>query len=186
VKTLKFAALGLAVALFSSVVVAEEGSSVKSGPQKGEELAGPFHPLNINGSKAGEKNCLYCSNGNNPVAMVFAREVTPAVQKLITKLDACVEANSDAKMGSFFVFCSDAEGLENRLKNVAKEAGLKKVILSIDNPAGPTDYNVNKDADVTVILYKKRKCVANFAFKKGEFTEKSIDKVLDAVPQITK
>lgn len=31
---------------------------IKSGLQPGEKLPGPFHPLNITGSKAGQKNCL--------------------------------------------------------------------------------------------------------------------------------
>ena len=31
---------------------------LKSGPEVGKELPGPFHPLNVNGAKAGEKNCL--------------------------------------------------------------------------------------------------------------------------------
>jgi hypothetical protein len=33
-------------------------AEVKSGPQAGEQLPGPFHPLNINGSAAGNKQCL--------------------------------------------------------------------------------------------------------------------------------
>jgi len=185
-KTLRIVALGLAAVLLASVVVAEEGTSVKSGPQKGEDLAGPFHPLNINGSKAGEKNCLYCSNGSNPVAMVFAREATPAVAKLVAKLDECVGKHTDAKMGSFVVFCSDEEGLKTKLEKMAKDADLKKVVLAIDNPSGPKGYNVNKDAEVTVILYKDRNCKANFAFKKGEFSEKSIKSIVEAVPSITK
>ena len=41
-------------------------AGLKSGPQVDEKLAGPFHPLNVNGAKAGQKNCLYCQNGNNP------------------------------------------------------------------------------------------------------------------------
>jgi hypothetical protein len=59
-KTFRILALGLAAALLTSVVVAEETAKVKSGPQVGEELAGPFHPLNINGKAAGKKHCLYC------------------------------------------------------------------------------------------------------------------------------
>jgi hypothetical protein len=185
-KTLRTVALGLAMALLVSAVVAEESNTIKSGPQKGETLAGPFHPLNINGAKAGEKNCLYCENGANPVAMVFATELTPAVKKLITKLDSCTAKNSDCRMGSFVVFCSDEEGLADQLKKVAKDAELKKTVLSIDNPSGPKGYNVNKDAGVTVVLYKERNVKANYAFKKGQFAEKDIDTIVEALPKITK
>jgi hypothetical protein len=178
-------ALTLALVLFAGVTAAEKkASTLVSGPQVGEELAGPFHPLNVTGSAAGKKNCLYCSNGANPVAMIFARETTPELTKLIKKLDAAVEANKSAKMGSFVVFCSDAEGLEAKLKTMAKNAGIKKVVLSIDNPAGPDKYNVNKDADVTVILYKDRTAKANFAFKKGEMKAKDVETILSALPKI--
>jgi hypothetical protein len=181
----RIVALGLALALFAGVAVAEKkASTVKSGPQVGEELAGPFHPLNVTGEAAGEKKCLYCANGNNPVAMIFAREATPEVAKLLKKLDACTAKHTDCKMGSFAVFCSDSEGLEGKLKEMAKEQGLKKLILSIDNPAGPKGYNVSKDADVTVVLYTKHTAKANFAFKKGQMKDKDIDTIVSSVAKI--
>src|SRR5262245_18736900 len=97
---LRFAfVLVLALALVTGFAVASE--NVKSGPQVGKSLPGPFHPLNVTGPKAGETFCLYCCNGNNPVAMVFAREVTPPVAKLIKKIDEATEKNKSAQMGSF-------------------------------------------------------------------------------------
>jgi len=179
-------ALGLAFALAVGFTFAEEKNSVKSGPQVGEDLAGPFHPLNVNGTQAGKKHCLYCENGSNPVAMVFAREVTPELKTLITKIDAATAKNSGCEMGSFVVFCNDAEELAGKLTKMSKDADLKKVVLSIDNPAGPKGYNLAKDADVTVVLYKDRNVKANFAFKKGELSEKKVEEILAAVPKITK
>jgi hypothetical protein len=184
-KTLRFAAVA-AVALAALAGFAWAENTVKSGPQVNEKVPGPFDPLNVTGSKAGEKNCLYCSNGLNPVAMIFAREVTPEVTKLIKKIDGCTCKNEDCSMGSFVVFLSDKEGLEGQLKNLAKENDLKKIVLSIDNPAGPEKYNINKDADVTVVLYKSRVVKANYAFKKGEMTDKDVDTILGDVSKITK
>src|SRR4051812_47470246 len=34
------------------------GAEIKSGLQPGDKIPGPFHPLNVNGSRAGQKNCL--------------------------------------------------------------------------------------------------------------------------------
>jgi len=177
---------GLVLALCLTVASAQNTgkTAVKSGPQVNEELAGPFHPLNVNGDKAGEKACLYCSNGANPVAMVFARTTTPELTKLLTKLETACTKNKDAKMGSFVVFCSDEDGLEAKLKKVAKDNKLENVVLSIDNPAGPKDYNVNKDADITVVLYRNRTVKANFAFKKGEIKDADIETIMKAVPKI--
>ena len=42
-------------AVLASSVLAEE---LKSGPQTGTSLPGPFHPLNVTGPFAGKKQCL--------------------------------------------------------------------------------------------------------------------------------
>src|SRR5207249_1880187 len=92
------------------------GGKLKSGPQVEEDVPGPFHPLNVTGEYKGKKHCLYCSNGVNPVAVVFAREASPAVAKLLKKLDEATVKNADAKMGSFAVFCNDKDGLDKQLE----------------------------------------------------------------------
>ncbi len=161
-------------------------ADVKSGPQTGEKVPGPFHPLNVTGSAAGQKHCLYCQNGPNPVAVIFARESNPAVATLIKKLDAATAANKGAAMGSYVVFCSDKPGLETSLKDMAKKEGLKDIVLSIDNPAGPDKYNIAKDAEVTVLLYNDFTVKANHAFKKGELNDKAIEKVVADIGKITK
>ena len=158
-------ASALVLALCIGGVFAAE--KLTSGPQVGQTVPGPFHPLNINGAKAGEKNCLYCQNGNNPVAMIFAREVSEPLTTLIKKLDSATEANKDAKMGSFVVFLSDAEDLQSKLKEVADKESLKNIILSIDNPAGPKGYKVSKEANVTVVLYANHNVKANFRLRQG-------------------
>ena len=85
----------IAAALLLTVAFVLTGFAVadplKSGPQVGQEVPGPFHPLNVTGAKAGQKNCLYCQNGSNPVAMIFAREVSEPLTKLIKKVDADIE-----------------------------------------------------------------------------------------------
>jgi hypothetical protein len=175
----------LAVAVLVGGLYAEKGEKLTSGPQVEKKVPGPFYPLNVTGSKAGEKNCLFCSNGDNPVAMIFAREVTPAVKTLIKKIDQCTAKNKDCDMGSFVVFCSDEDGLDKKLKELADEEKLSKIVLSIDSPTGPEKYMVAKDADVTVVLYTKRTVKANYAFKKGQLNDKSIARIVGDVSKIT-
>jgi hypothetical protein len=182
-KLLRTAGLSLSYAFLAGAVLFA-AESLKSGPQVDEDVPGPFHPLNVTGVAAGKKNCLYCQNGNNPVAVVFAREVTPEVTKLIKKLDGCTAKNSECKMGSYVVFLSDKEGLEKDLKAMADDQKLEKIVLSIDNPAGPGEYKISKDADVTVLLYTKHTVKANHAFKKGELNDKCIEEIVKEVPKI--
>jgi hypothetical protein len=46
----------LAVALLLSGVAL--AADLQSGPQPGKTIPGAFHPLNVTGDKAGQKNCL--------------------------------------------------------------------------------------------------------------------------------
>jgi hypothetical protein len=180
---LHFAAVCVVVALGVAVVAAED-KKVKSGPQAGERLAGPFHPLNVTGAKAGKKNCLYCENGDNPVVMIFAREPNKQLGKLLKKIDAACKENKSAKLGSFVVFCTDSKDAEKDVKKCAEDCGLKNVVLSIDNPAGPDGYDVNKKADITVVLYVERETKANYAFAKDEMTDKDVDAIVKDLPKI--
>jgi hypothetical protein len=116
--------------------------------------------------------------------MIFAREVSDSLTSLVKKIDAETAKNSKAKMGSFVVFMSDDEKLSDKLESLAKKAGIKKCVLSIDNPSGPKGYNVAKEADVTVVLYNNRKVVANYAFKKGDLSDAAITKIMADVPKI--
>jgi hypothetical protein len=116
--------------------------------------------------------------------MIFAREVSDDLTSLVKKIDEATQKNSDCKMGSFVVFLNDDESLEKKLKEMAKAADLKKLVLSIDNPAGPKGYTIPKDADVTVVLYNKRKVESNFAFKKGELKTADIEKIVADLKKI--
>ena len=180
---MKFSLFAAAVAALTLTLPAAAGE-LKSGPQAGENVPGPFHPMNVTGENKGKKHCLFCSSGDSPVAMIFAREATPEVIALIKKIDAATVKNSKGEMKSFVVFLSDKEGLDKELASAAEKEGIKETVLSIDNPAGPKGYNVAEDANVTVVLYKERKVKANHAFKKGELKDGAIEKVIADIPKI--
>src|SRR5581483_543635 len=157
---------------------------LKSGPQAGDRVPGPFHPLNVTGPNAGEKFCLYCENGPAPVAMVFAREVSPGLIKLIKLIDAATVKNDKASMGSFVVFLGGGEELEGKLKSLANKENIKKTVLSIDSPQGPGRYNLSKDADVTVVLYNEFVVVSNHSYRKGELNDGTIGRIVADIPKI--
>ena len=180
---MKFRLFAAAVAA-AALTLPAFAENVKSGPQTGEKVPGPFHPINVTGEHKGEKFCLFCVNGENPVAMVFARETSPELTALIKKIDAATAKNKGKSMGSFVVFLSDKEGLDKELAALADKEKIQNTVLAIDNPAGPKAYEVSKDADVTVVLYVDRKVKANHAFKKGELKDADVEKILTEVPMI--
>jgi hypothetical protein len=117
--------------------------------------------------------------------MIFAREITGPLTSLVKKIDAATGEHSDARMGSFVVFLNDDENMEQKLKDLAKKEKLQHTVLSLmPNPAGPTGYNVNKEADVTVVLYNRQNVKVNHAYKKGELKEADVSKILDELPKI--
>ncbi len=118
--------------------------------------------------------------------MIFAREVSDSLTSLVKKIDEATEKNRDRRMGSFVVFCSDEEGLKKKLEDLAEKEHLKRIILTIDNPAGPEGYDIAKDADVTVLLYVGQKVKVNHAYRKGELTESEINRILSELPMILK
>ena len=122
--------------------------------------------------------------GNVPVAAVFAREITPGLTSLVKKLEQTTAEGK--KVGAFVVLMTDDDKAEGKLKELAEKENLKKVVLLLDNPAGPSDYKIAKEADVTVLLYEKKEVKKNFAYEKGKFTDKEADEIAAAMKELTK
>jgi HrpA-like RNA helicase len=123
-------------------------------------------------------------NGNNPVAVIFARDVNGDLTSLVKQIDKATAENKSKKMGSFVVFLTDDKDLEEKLKELAEKEGIKKTVLTMDNIAGPTRYKIEKDADVTVVFYNARTVKANHAFKKGELNAENVKKVMADLPKL--
>jgi hypothetical protein len=177
------------VAMAALVGGAVLAADLKSGPQTGDKVPGAFHPYNVNGESAGKSACLYCKASDSPVAFVFARTGDDAqTLKLIKALDAITVKNEKAEMYSFAVFMGDKTKLEPQLKAAAKKAELKTLILAIEDNEDPIPekYKLNKDADVTVILYVDRIVKANYCFAKGKMTDADIATIIKDVGKIVK
>jgi hypothetical protein len=150
---------------------------LQSGPQVGEKVPGPFAPLNITGPNAGEKCCQYCKNGSRPAVAVFAREITPAVIQLLKTIDNTTAMNREQGLGSYVVFCNDADGLGRRLQEIARKEKFQHIVLTLYRPGGPEKYRLSPAADVTVLVYHHLTVKANHAFKNGDLSETAIGAV---------
>jgi hypothetical protein len=185
------ALLAFLAACWGSVGAAEE---VKSGPQPGESIPGPFHYLNVNGPHAGNPHCLVCEFGLRPTVLIFVREM-PAekspLMELIQKLDGAVDRGKNAELrAGVVVLNEDFTKAETRKEVVRKlesaSRELKHVLVAVDGAAGPESYRINKDADVTVLLYNQQKVVANFAYPKNRFTDKDVAAIMAGVNKMVK
>jgi hypothetical protein len=169
------------------LLVADSASAqmpLRSGPQPKDEILTAFRPLNINGEFANEQHCLVCENGLNPCVMIFARDLSDSLVKLVARLEAATETHRKQTLGAFVVFLKDGEAFRKSLEGVVKTHKLKNTILSIEEPAQVDDYKIAKDADVTVVLYTNSVVQVNHAFKRGELSDRSIDAILADLPKI--
>lgn len=198
-----------ALASLATLAPVPADEEIKSGPQAGAVLPGPFDAFNVNGKRAkGRFHCLVCEFGLNPVVMVFAREPGEgkegSLHALLKKLDEAVEKHQSRFLSSFAVFLSpDArssatdpkeddpgklvaeaearDALLNRLDELVKKQDFKHLVVTCFPREGPKGYHINDKAEVTVVFYNKHKVIANFSFAAGTFKEENIDPILQKV-----
>ncbi|HEV3383876.1 MAG TPA: hypothetical protein VG097_03625 [Gemmata sp.] len=147
---------------------------------------GPYSFLVATGAQRGKQTCYICEQheGNKPAAVVFAHTLTDPLAKLLSKLEA---AGVDKKDSGYKVWMTQLTATADLdlLAKWAQTKGLKSTpVGAFEDADGPPSYKLNKDAEVTVILFAKQKVVANFAFRVGELNDKSTGEVLKAVPQL--
>jgi len=174
----------MAVGVAALTLIAANVANLESGPQVGDKVPGPFEPLHLTGPDAGEESCLFCKYGNDPVVMIFARTQSDGLTKLIAAADKAAEKHKDAELGAAVVYLDTSDPLKKSAKKLADDAKLKLTVLTCIKPADLEAYKIAADADVTVLLYDKRTVRANHAFKKGELTEKAVEKVLADLPKV--
>ena len=109
---------------------------------------------------------------------VFARKTSEPLASLVKKIDAKIGEND--KLKSFVVILSrDGEKTADALRKLAKDASVKHIPLTMhQDPAELPDYDLSKDADVTVLMWSGHKVKVNRAFAKGKLTDKDIASIV--------
>jgi hypothetical protein len=140
-------------------------------PDPGTSVPRSFCPLvvngdwkNRNGDPVDRYHSVICHFGLNPVVLVFGRDPKDdALFDFLKQLEAKVTANKETHLGGCAIFlnhddrrdkveiktkdlikaANDQENLVKLLKEKAKGAGLKKVLVGIDATAGPKGSTSN-------------------------------------------
>jgi len=117
---------------------------------------------------------------------VFARKIDANLTSLVKQLNDEVGKNGDKKLSAFVVFLTDdSDVLQPDIEKLAEKEKVTNVPLTIgETVAGPPSYKIDKDAEVTVMLWKKTKVVSNFAVKAGEMKKDDIAKIVKDIPKI--
>jgi hypothetical protein len=115
---------------------------------------------------------------------VFARTLSEPLAKLLNKLEATGADKKDSGYKVWMTQLTPSADLD-LLAKWAQTQGVKSTpVGAFEDADGPPSYKLNKDADVTIILFVKQKVVANFAFRAGELNDKGMEEVLKATPQL--
>jgi hypothetical protein len=162
---------------FSSTAV-----PLQSGLKVGDKVQ-TFYVRAITGPLKNKSVCYVCRNGDRPVVMIFIRQITPELKKLLKGIDAEIDAHRAAGLRGFGVFLA-GEGNE-LLPQVQTLAFDEKINLPLTIAAAPSDGSaggtIHPDAAVTVILYRDMTVTANFAYRADELQDREIEKILKGI-----
>ncbi len=151
--------LGLALALSVSAF----GADLKSGPDK--KIGGAFDVKAITGEKAGKTLCYVCKFGGEErpaVVLIFTQKADDNLVSVVKAVDA-VQKNNE-KLGTVVVGVSGVAAAD--FEKIQTTHKLTTPLTIAEDKDGPAKYELNKDAAVTVVVYKKGGAVSkNFAFK---------------------
>lgn len=117
----------------------------------------------------------------------MSEPLTSLVKKIDQRVnEAAGHRQSDPELGTYVIFVNNAEGLDCELHGMAAAQSLKRVSLGIG--AVPADYNIAKDADVTVVIYelgrRGNSVSANFALRIEDCNEEQIEAILAAFSRV--
>lgn len=147
---------------------------------------GPYTFHVATGPQRGQLTCYICETGQRPAVIVFARSMSEPLAKLVKGLDKALADHKAQELRAWVTFLSDDQtGLDPKLVAWAKKHAVRAVPLGVfEDGGGPPTYKLAKDADVTVLLFVKRKVVSDFAFRAGELTDAKADEVLKGLPKL--
>jgi hypothetical protein len=164
-----------------SVVSAEE---VKSGPS--DKIGGAFYVKAITGAKQGKTLCYVCqynAEERPAVVLIFTQKADENLAKVVKSVDEVQKSNAD--LGTVVVGVSGVEGADfEKLQTTHK---LTTPLCVAEDKDGPSKYKLNKDAAVTVLVYKKGGDISkNFAFKDTKSAAEKADEIAAAAKSVLK
>jgi hypothetical protein len=147
---------------------------------------GPYTFHVATGPQRGQLTCYICETEQRPAVIVFARSMSEPLARLVKGLDRAVADHKARELRAWVTFLDDDQtSLDPKLVDWARKHALRHVPLGVfEDAGGPPSYKLARDADVTVLLYVKRKVVSNFAFRAGELTDARADEVLGALSKV--
>ena len=117
---------------------------------------------------------------------IFAREITDELASLVKQIDEVVSENDDQDMRAFVVLLAeDPDAAAPQLVKLADEQEITETPLTIfDGVAGPPEYSIAEDADVTVLMWVEGEVKVNRALGAGELNAETIEEIIATTSEI--
>lgn len=181
---MKIRLVGSLIACAAVVLGVAQAQDVKSGPDK--KIAGAFNVDAITGERKGDTLCYVCkfnAEARPGVVLIFSQKADDNVAKLVKSVDAVQKNN--AKLGTVLVGVSGVTASD--LEKLQTTHKLTTALTVASDKDGPSKYNLNKDAAVTVLVYSKGGAILkNFAFKDTAAAAAKAEEIAAAAQEVVK
>jgi hypothetical protein len=116
------------------------------------------------------------------VVCVFARKTSEPLTSLVKQIDE--KLGKDAELKSFVVVLTQADDAADSLRKMAKSAEIKHVPLTLhQDPGEVPSYEIAKEADFTILMWKKGKVKVNHAYN-GDLTDKQVTTIVADIAKL--
>ena len=184
--SVRFGAILLATSF--AFVLSARAEEIKSGPT--DQISGPFNVKAITGEHRKGDNkeelcyvCKYGAEARPAVVLIFTQKADDNLASLVKAVDAVQKTNKDlgtVVVGVGGVTDADFEKLQETHKLTTP------LTVAVDKD-GPPAYELNKDAAVTVLVYKSGgKISKNFAFSDTKSAVAKCKDIVEAAQSVLK
>lgn len=174
--------LALLAACGFAALEPETVSAIQTGFQPGERIP-TFYVRAITGSLANKSVCYVCRNGDRPVVILLARDISPELGRLARGIDEVVDSQRAAGLRAFGVFATVGDGRDLAAK-VQTFGFDEKLSLPLTITTAPPASCRIPDTGVTVILYRDQRVVSHTTYRAAELTPSAIAAVLETIKRL--
>jgi len=176
----------LSLAVIAGLALSVNAADIKSGNAEGSKNGGAFQVKAITGEKQGKTLCYVCqynAEERPAVVLIFTQKADENLVKVVKSVDEVQKGNT--KLGTVVVGVSGVQPADfEKLQSTHK---LTTPLTVAEDKDGPAKYNLNKDAAVTVLVYKKGGEISkNFAFKDTQSAAAKATEIADAAKAVLK
>ena len=93
---------------------------------------------------------------------------------------------TNKKMAGFVVLLTDdPDAVEPKLIELAEKHKIEKTPLTVfDGIAGPPNYSIAKDAEMTIMMWVGGRVKVNHVFEKGKLDKAAVDQIVEDTAKI--